>query len=140
MQIDKKAHLKRAVDLYAGPLMDGYYAEWATLEGLRFADVYTSALFDLLDLSRDSGDVEQAIRAATLLLKDEPTDEGTHCDLMRLYLDAGRPAAAKRQFEELIRMLAAEGDTPSEEAQELNREASAKRASRPKPMAPVASP
>ena len=132
---EKKTHIKRAIDLYAGPLLEGYYAEWATLEQLRFADVYTSALFDLLDLSRESGDVEQAIRAASLLLKDEPTDEGTHCDLMRLYLDAcSRPAAAKRQFEELIRMLAAEGDTPSEEAHDLNREAMAKRPTSAKPM------
>jgi predicted ATPase/DNA-binding SARP family transcriptional activator len=126
---DKISHLRRAVDLYAGEFLKGTYAEWATLEQLRFANLYTGALFELLDVSRETGDLELAIRAATLLLKDDPTDEGTHCDLMRMYLDAGRPAAAKRQFEELVRILAAEGEKPSKEADELNLEASAKRPS-----------
>ena len=131
---DKQVYLKKAIDLYVGDFLSGHYVEWVTVEQLRFSDLYTGALFDLLDVSRDTGDADQAIRAATLLLKDDPSDEGTHCDLMRLYLDAGRPAAAKRQFEELTRILAAEQESPSEEAYELNREASAKRASVAKPM------
>jgi predicted ATPase/DNA-binding SARP family transcriptional activator/Tfp pilus assembly protein PilF len=131
---EKQALLRKAIDLYVGDFLSGHYIEWITVEQLRLSDLYTGALFDLLDVSRDLGDVDQAIRAATLLLKDDPTDEGTHCDLMRLYLDAGRPAAAKRQFEELTRILAAEEETPSDEAYELNREASAKRSFSAKPM------
>ncbi len=129
---EKKAYLKRAVDLYSGEFLKGIYAEWATLEQLRLADSYSGALFDLLEASRDTDDLDLAIRAATLLLKDDPTDEGTHCDLMQLYIDAGRPTAAKRQFEELARILSAEGETPSDEAINLQREASAKRSSAPK--------
>ena len=131
---DKQLLLKQAIDLYVGDFLSGFYAEWLTLEQLRLGDLYSGALFDLLDVSRDLGDVDQSIRAATLLLKDDPTDEGTHCDLMRLYIDAGRPAAAKRQFEELARILANEHETPSDEAYELNREATAKRTSHPKPI------
>ncbi len=131
---DRQALLKRSVDLYVGEFLYGYYSEWVTVEQLRLADMYSSALFDLLDVSRELGDAETAIRAATLLLKDDPLDEGTHCDLMRLYLDSGRPGAAKRQFEELSRILETEQEQPSEESYELNREASAKRTSAAKPM------
>lgn len=131
---EKLVNLKRAIDVYGGEFLKGTYVEWATMEQLRLADLYTGALFDLLDASREVGDIDQAIRAATLLLKDDPTDEGTHCDLMQLYLDASRPAAAKRQFDELTRILAAEGEVPSDEAYNLNREASSKRSTIARPM------
>lgn len=126
---EQKALLKRAVDLYGGDFLSGFYADWVGMEQLRFSDLYTNALYDLLDVCRDSGDTEQAIRAASLLLKTDPADEGTHCDLMRLYIDAGRPSAARRQYEELCRILAAEETTPSDEAFQLNQEATNKRAS-----------
>lgn len=131
---EKVAHLKRAIDIYAGEFLTGMYAEWITMEQLRFADMYSGALFELFDVSRDVGDTDQAIRAATLLLKEDPTDEGTHCDLMQIYIDAGRPAAAKRQFEELTRILAAEGEEPSDEAVQLSRQASMRRPATLRPL------
>ena len=126
--LERKSLLRKSVDLYGGEFLSGYYADWVGMEQLRFADLYTNALYDLLDVCRDMGDIEQAIRAANLLLKADPADEGTHCDLMRLYIDAGRPSAARRQYEELCRILATEETTPSDEAFQLNQEATSKRA------------
>jgi len=125
----RKIFLKKAAELYGGEFLQGYYSDWVGMEQLRLSDMYLNALYDLLDVSRDTGDFELAIRAANLILKGDPADEGTHCDLMRLYIDAGRHSAAKRQFEELTRILAAEEAVPSDEARELSLEATTKRAS-----------
>ena len=132
------ALLKKAVDLYGGEFLAGYYADWVGMEQLRISDLYTNALYDLLDVARGIGDSEVAIRAANLLLKADPADEGTHCDLMRLYIDAGRPSAAKRQYEELARILATEEATPSDEAFQLHQEASSRRSTNASMMEPPA--
>ncbi len=124
---DRKIFLRKAVDLYSGEFLVGFYADWTAMEQLRLSDMYSNALYDLLDISRETGDTELAIRSANLLLKLDPADEGTHCDLMRIYLDAGRYSAARRQYEELARVLAAEETTPSDEAVTLNQEAGQKK-------------
>lgn len=140
-KLDCQAVLKRAVGLYGGEFLHGYYADWIGVEQLRFSDLYQNALYDLLDASRETGNLEEAIHAASLILKGDPADEGTHCDLMRLYIDAGRLSAAKRQFEELARILATEEATPSDEARQLLQEATSKRpTSRITAPAPMANP
>ena len=75
----RKIFLKKAAELYGGEFLQGYYSDWVGMEQLRLSDMYLNALYDLLDVSRDTGDFELAIRAANLILKGDPADEGTHC-------------------------------------------------------------
>lgn len=76
---------KRAAALYGGELLPGApYAPWAEAPRRRLRDKY-------LRLLRQAGDLERLIR-------EEPTDEAAHLQLMREELAAGRRSSALRWY------------------------------------------
>jgi DNA-binding SARP family transcriptional activator len=76
---------KRAAALYGGELLpDAPYAPWAEAPRRRLRDKY-------LRLLRQAGDLERLIR-------EEPTDEAAHFQLMREELAAGRRSSALRWY------------------------------------------
>lgn len=111
--------LIEAVNVYGGDFLDGYYEEWALLERVRLADLYTHALSRLIRLHADKGRLTEAIEIASKRLSLDPLEERNHRALMRLYVMAGRPQSAMLQFEELDRALASDGRTPSAKAMKL---------------------
>lgn len=111
--------LQEAIDVYGGDFLDGYYEEWALLERVRLADLYTSALSRLIRLNADKGRITEAIQYASKRLALDPLEERNHRALMRLYVMAGRPQSALSQFEELDRALAADGRSPTPKAIKL---------------------
>ncbi len=119
----KSVHLLKAASLYRGDLLDGYYEEWAFAERLRLNDLYANVLNGLVRIFAASGQLDQAIEAASKLLLVDPTEEKYHAHLIRLYIAAGRPKAAIAQFEELVRSLATLDLTPTEAAFALKKEA-----------------
>jgi len=111
--------LTKAINAYGGDFLDGYYEEWALLERVRLADLYTHALSRLIRLNADKGRLSEAIEIASKRLALDPLEERNHRALMRLYVMAGRPQSALLQFEELDRALASDGRAPSQKALKL---------------------
>lgn len=97
-------HLLRAVELYRGPLLPGYYEDWALAEQRRLADLHCQALRELAAQCEGAGDFGAAIQFAHKVVGVDPLDEEAHCELIRLYLAAGHRSAAESQYEELERM------------------------------------
>jgi predicted ATPase/DNA-binding SARP family transcriptional activator len=126
--------LAASVELYQGDLLPGYYDEWVLTERRRLAEACLSALRRLTRLLRDAGDLERALQYGRRAVAMDPLREDAQCELMRLYIAAGRPADAARQFHEMERIFREElSDTPSEEARALARQLPGHAATHPVP-------
>jgi hypothetical protein len=117
-------NLETAVALYRGDLLPGFYDDWVIAERERLRFAFVDALERLAGLFVSAGRVSEAIESARRLVAAETTREESQRLLMRLLLDARRPADALRQFEDLERLLRDQWDAePEPETSELAREA-----------------
>jgi DNA-binding SARP family transcriptional activator len=116
----RAALLARAVELYRGDLLPGYYEDWIFPEQQRLEELFFHALRQLITLYEQAGDGDRAIPYALRAVSADPLREEARRELMRLYAAAGQPAAALRQFHELERLLKEElGETPSDATRAL---------------------
>ena len=112
--------LEKAISLYQGELLVGFYDEWILTERRRMAERRYQALRDLVQRLTQSGRPENAIEYARQAVAAEPMDEEAHCDLMRLYDALKQPSAGLRQYEQLKRLLQEElRAQPSEQTRRL---------------------
>jgi len=117
---ERRNRLAHAVALYRGPLLAGSYEEWVLPEQERLAALYLRAARRLTALWVRAGDLGQAIACARLAVQADWLREKAHYDLMRLYVAAGDPAAAWRQYQEMERVLREQlGAQPSEPTRAL---------------------
>jgi len=99
-----------AIELYAGPYLATFYADWCAGERRRLAAAYITALRLLTAHYTAAGEYHQAIAACRRMLEVDPLSEQVHCDLMRLWHRLGNRAAVERQYQTLTRLLAEELD------------------------------
>jgi DNA-binding SARP family transcriptional activator len=112
--------LERAVDLYRGDLLAGFYDDWLFADQDRFRTSFLSALERLADLAVARSDYESGLLHARRLAQENEFDEEAHRRVMRIAVLLGRHNEALRQFEECRRILAEElGAEPSAETVEL---------------------
>lgn len=117
---DRIRLLSRAVELYNGELLPGFYEEWVLGERRRLADAYLVAVQELVTLLEQAGDIGTAIDYAHLAVRTDPLQEDSHCALMRLYACAGQPSAAHSHYRELERLLDEQlGVAPAPKTREL---------------------
>jgi predicted ATPase/DNA-binding SARP family transcriptional activator len=103
---DEQARLLTgAVDLYRGPLLPGLYETWALTERDRLAEAYLDALRRLVAHHEQSGDPTAALAFARRAVSADPLAEEAHADVIRLLQTVGDRAGARRQFDELARLL-----------------------------------
>jgi predicted ATPase/DNA-binding SARP family transcriptional activator len=96
---------KRALTLYSGPLLPGYYEPWITAQMLYLEERYFHLSDQLIGLQQRAGDLDGAIETAGRALSMDPLREETHQNLMRLYAAAKRPVDVVRQYRALERLL-----------------------------------
>jgi predicted ATPase/DNA-binding SARP family transcriptional activator len=112
---EQAALLERAVLLYSGELLPGYSEPWVLAERARLAAAYGRGLRGLAAARARQGDPAGAIEAARRAVQVDPLEEAGQYELIRQYAAAGRIAAARRQYQELERLLKAElGVAPSQ--------------------------
>jgi predicted ATPase/DNA-binding SARP family transcriptional activator len=104
-------HLTTAVAAYGGPLLPGYYEEWALNERERLATAYRDALRRLTILHQENGDTDTALQMVRRAVTEDPMDEEARADLLRLLVATGQTAAANREFEEYSSLLKERLDT-----------------------------
>lgn len=102
--------LQRAVTLYQGELLPGYYEEWILSERERLANAHRASLRLAATLLERRGDYEPALDMALRAVSSDPLDEEMHCSLLRLYVALGRTDNALRHYQELERLLREEMD------------------------------
>ncbi|MFO7635669.1 MAG: bacterial transcriptional activator domain-containing protein, partial [Caldilinea sp.] len=114
--------LEKAVSLYAGELLPGYYEDWVLAERMRLHMAYLDALIWLVDLLEKSGHLHKAIRYAEMLLQADRLRETSHLLLMRLCAAAGDRARALAIYADCARLLVEElGVEPGPAIEQLHR-------------------
>jgi predicted ATPase/DNA-binding SARP family transcriptional activator len=109
--------LVTALGWYTGPLLPGYYEPWALSERDRLSEAQVRALLDLSLLWEQAGegaDWDQALDCARRAVSSDPLREESHARVIRLLMRSGQGAAARRQFEELSRLLREHYDSEPE--------------------------
>lgn len=113
--------LTRAVDLYQGDFLEGFYVgshgfeDWSLLERERLRLRALSTLDRLVSHHLSRGNCAAGITYATRLLDMDRLREKTHQQLMQLLAHSGEREAALEQYEKLSALLADElGVEPTE--------------------------
>lgn len=112
--------LERAVELYRGDLLAGFYDDWFALERERLSMRYLGAIEQLVAVHKGSGRYERALQHARRLSLHDPFRESAHREVMRLSHLLGRSHEAMAQYEVLESLLREEiGVEPSAETRAL---------------------
>lgn len=107
--------LQQAINLYRGDLLENWYCEWLLVDRERLQLAYIILLEKLMGYSEAHAQIEAGLAYGFRILQLDPAHERAHRLLMRFYQQAGRPAAAIRQYELCASILARElGVSPSQ--------------------------
>ncbi len=96
---EKAPLLDRAVQLYQGDLLEGWYEDWCLFERERLQNIYLAMLDKLMSYCEANKHYEAGIVHGTRILSFDRAREHTHRHLMRLQYLAGNRTAALRQYE-----------------------------------------
>lgn len=132
-----EASLTKAVDLYRGYFLDGFYIneerfdQFVVGERDRLHRMAVRAHAQLVEMLSRRGALDEAIATAQKSLRIENLQEPMHRTLMRLYLQSGDIVEALQQYESCAKVLKREmGIEPDLETKALQREILQIRASR----------
>lgn len=92
-------HLRQAVDLYRGDLLEGFYDDWCLEERYRLEGLYLGALGRLISWYEAQGDDRAVLECAQRYLAHDPLTEQIHLAAMRALVALGDPAGARRQWQ-----------------------------------------
>lgn len=113
-------YLNQAVEQYKGQLLPGFEEPWIVIERQKLQDDYIDALNQLARFSGSEKNWTEAINYTCRALDEDMYREENHRSLIQLYKSAGRPAAAKKHFDEFERVFREELNTlPSAETRNL---------------------
>lgn len=113
------APLAQAVECYRGDFMAGFslagsaeFDDWQFFQSESLRREYIEALQRLVAGHSHQRAFDPAIVYARRWLQADPLDEAAHRHLMHLYAQTGQRTAALRQYQECVRLLAAELGVP----------------------------
>lgn len=119
---DTLAPFTTAVDLYTDDFLAGFtlpdcpaFDDWQFFQREELRNRYAWLLQALILRYTTLGKLDEAMRYARRWLLLDPLEEAVHRQLMRLYAQTGQLAAALRQYDECVRILAEELDVPPDE-------------------------
>ncbi len=102
--------LQRAVELYRGDLLEGWYHDWCLYERERLQNMYLDLLDKLMAYCAAHHLYEDGLEYGFKILRLDRARERTHWQMMRLHYLAGDRAGALRQYERCVAALAQELD------------------------------
>ena len=103
------AAYRAAIDLYAGELLpQNRYEGWIEERRAQLRGLYHSLLLELARVYEERKEYGEAIETLNRVVTEEPTHEGTHVGLMRLFALSGWRREALRQYERLRDTLSRE--------------------------------
>ncbi|MFN8006436.1 MAG: AAA family ATPase, partial [Terriglobia bacterium] len=113
-QAKEQSCLEKAVGIYRGDLLPGFYEEWIEEERQRLKAQYEAALNRLLVILEGRRLIPAAIQHGEQLLRLDPLNETSVQHLMRLHALVGDLASTSRVYQQCVAVLQRElGVTPS---------------------------
>ncbi len=126
--------IQNAVQLYQGPLLEGWYQDWCLYERERLQSMYLAMLDKLMGYCEVRHDYETGLLYGMGIMCYDRARERTHRRLMRLHYLNGDRAAALRQYEQCAVALEEElGVGPSKHTIALYEQVQADRLDEPEP-------
>jgi len=118
---DEQAQIiQRAVEIYRGELLDGWYQDWCLYERERLQHQYLAMLDKLMDYCEVHQQYEDGLLHGEKILRYDRAREHTHRRLMRLYYLSGDRTAALRQYRKCVETLREELDIePAQRTRQL---------------------
>jgi LuxR family maltose regulon positive regulatory protein len=115
--------LESALASYRGEFMPSVYENWADERRNYYAEQYLRVLAAMAKMALTEKRLAAAVKYATELLGDDPFREDIHRLVMKAFAAQGKPAAVKKQYEDLSDLLKKElGIQPAAETERLYRE------------------
>jgi DNA-binding SARP family transcriptional activator len=112
--------IQKAIQLYKGDLLEGWYPDWCLMERERFAIIYLMLLDKLVQYCEIHQDYVSGLIYAAKILRHDHAYERAHRQMMRLYFLMGDRTQALRQYRRCIVALRNELDVdPSGETVQL---------------------
>ena len=102
---EQATQLGKAVDLYAGDLLEGVYEDWCLCDRERLRLAYLEALGKLIAFHEARGEYEQGLACGERILAHDNIRESVHRQMMRLYWLQGDRAAALAQYKRCAQVL-----------------------------------
>ena len=99
------AALEKAVDLYQGDFLAGWYQDWSLIEVEKLRSMYIQALFELMVNFQEQGHSKNALEFGLKILLADPLREDVHFLVVKLYAVLGHRQAALQQFENCKNLL-----------------------------------
>jgi len=126
--------LQETVQLYQGPLLEGWYQDWCLLERERLQSMYLAMLDKLMNFTEAHYDYETGLLYGMRIMCYDRARERTHRRMMRIYYLLGDRAEALRQYERCAAALDEElGISPSKSTQALYKQIQADQLDEPPP-------
>ncbi len=126
--------LQDTVQLYQGPLLEGWYQDWCLLERERLQSMYLAMLDKLMSHCEVHRDYETSLLYGMRIMCYDRARERTHRRMMRLYYLIGDRAEALRQYERCAGALEEElGVQPSKSTVALYKQIQADQLEEPLP-------
>jgi len=111
---------QKAIHLYKGDLLEGWYQDWCLMERERFEIMYLMLLDKLVQFCEIHQDYATGLIYAAEILRHDQAYERAHRQMMRLYFLMGDRTQALRQYKRCAVALRNELDIkPSEETTQL---------------------
>lgn len=112
--------MQKAIHLYKGNLLEGWYQDWCLMERERFEIMYLMLLDKSVQFCEIYQDYATGLIYAAEILRHDQAYERAHRQMMRLYFLIGDRAQALRQYKKCAIALRNELDIkPSEETTQL---------------------
>lgn len=117
---DDFTQLQRALSLYKGNFLEGWYQDWCIIERERYQRIYLMMLGKLVQYCEVHGDFETGLAYGAEILRSDRAYERAHRQMMRLYLLSGDRSQALRQYARCVESLNEElGVSPSKQTTQL---------------------
>jgi DNA-binding SARP family transcriptional activator len=111
---------RRAISIYSGDLLEGWYQDWCILERERFQMMYITLLDKMVQYCEIHHDFQTGLSYCAEILRHDRAYERAHRQMMRLYFDSGDRTSALRQYERCVSALNDELNvSPSERTVQL---------------------
>lgn len=102
---DCAARIERALELYRGDLLEGWYLDWCLCERERLQHHYLSMLDKMMGYCEGVRRYESGLAYGERILSIDRARERTHQRMMRLYYLSENRTEALRQFERCVNAL-----------------------------------
>ncbi len=92
-------HLEKAITLYHGDFLEGFYDDWCLDERYRLEALYLNGLSQLIEWYEQEGNTGAVLTFTQQYLARDPLMEHIHLSAMRAFVQKGELTSARRQWQ-----------------------------------------